>query len=207
MDSFLIYLTTVFVASIIPGPSMILALTHGIKYGAKKTMATALGNTCASLIQASISIAGLGAVLTASQPLFLTLKYAGAAYLIYLGLKLMFSKPMTIDSSSPGNLADDSSFGKRFSQGFYVATANPKAIVFFSALFPQFIDTAASPLSQYLGLVIPLSIIAFLCMMIYALGGAKITRFFIRGNLGNYFNRIMGGSFITLGIGIVISEQ
>jgi len=207
MEFFLVYLTTVFVASIIPGPSMILGLTHGIKYGAKKAMATALGNTCASLIQASISIAGLGAVLTASQPLFFTLKYAGAAYLIYLGLKLWFSKPMTIDASSHRNLTDDSSFGKRFSQGFYVAVANPKAIVFFSALFPQFIDTTTSPLAQYLGLVIPLSIIAFMCMMIYALGGTKITRFFTKENPGNNFNRIMGGSFITLGIGIVVSEQ
>ena len=102
MEFFLIYAATVFVASIIPGPSMILALTHGVKYGPGKTMATALGNTCASMIQATISIAGLGAVLTASQPMFLTLKYAGAAYLIYLGLNIWFSKPMTFEPSGQG---------------------------------------------------------------------------------------------------------
>ncbi|MCP4719336.1 MAG: LysE family translocator [Desulfobacteraceae bacterium] len=206
MEFFLVYIATVFVASIIPGPSMILALTHGVKYGAKKTMATALGNTCASLVQASISIAGLGAILTASQPVFLTLKYAGAAYLIYLGLKIWFSKPMTLESSSHEKSKEDSSFDKRFSQGFCVAAANPKAIVFFSALFPQFINTVDSPLSQYLALIVPLGIIAFLCMMIYALGGAKITRFFNQSHPKNYFNKIIGGSFISLGIGIVISE-
>lgn len=206
MEFFLIYLTTVFVASIVPGPSMILALTHGVKYGAKKTMATALGNTCASIIQASISIAGLGAVLTASRPLFLTLKYLGAAYLIYLGLNVWRSRPMRLEISVPGNSMTGSSFAKRFSQGFYVAAANPKAIVFFSALFPQFIDPTVPPLSQYLALIVPLSIIAFACMMMYALGGARITDFFTRPHTGSYFNKIIGGSFILLGIGIVASD-
>lgn len=136
-------MTIVFVASIIPGPSMILALTLGLN-PAQKNMATALGNTCASIIQASISIARLGAVLTALRPLFLTLKYIGATYLIYLGLSIWRSKPIPLEPSHHGNSIAGSSFSKRFSQGFYV-TANPKAIVFFSALFPQFIDPTVSP--------------------------------------------------------------
>jgi homoserine/homoserine lactone efflux protein len=206
MEFFLIYLTTVFVASIVPGPSMILALTHGVRYGAKKTMATALGNTFASVTQASVSVAGLGAVLTASRPLFFTLKYIGAAYLIYLGLNTWRSRPIRLETSVQENSIKESSFGKRFSQGFYVAAANPKAIVFFSALFPQFIDPTISPLSQYLFLIVPLSIIAFACMMIYALGGAKIKDFFTRPCTGRYFNKIVGGSFILLGIGIVTSD-
>ncbi len=207
MEFFLLYISTVFVASIIPGPSMILALTHGVKYGPRKAMATALGNTCASMIQATISIAGLGAVLTASQPLFLTLKYAGAAYLIYLGLNIWFSRPMTLEPSNQGDQTGNSSFARLFSQGFYVAAANPKAIVFFSALFPQFIDTLSPPLSQYLALVLPLSLIAFVCMMIYALGGAKITKVLTLPRAGNYFNKIIGASFISLGIGLVASDR
>ena len=112
MEFFLIYLTTVFVASIIPGPSMILAL----------------------------------------------------------------------EPSPTENPMEGSSFRKRFSQGFYVAAANPKAIVFFAALFPQFIDPTSPPLAQYLILVVPLSIIAFGCMMIYTLSGARITKFFSHSN-------------------------
>ncbi|MBA3010582.1 MAG: LysE family translocator [Proteobacteria bacterium] len=207
MEFFLVYMTTVFVASIIPGPSMILSLTHGIRYGARKTMATALGNTCASMIQATISIAGLGAVLTASQPLFFTIKYAGAAYLIYLGLDIWRSGPMAFEPVHHGNPSEDASFGRRFAQGFYVAAANPKALVFFSALFPHFIDTMGSPLSQYLLLVVPLGFIAFVCMMIYALGGAKITGLFNLTGLKNYFNKLVGGSFIALGIGIAASDR
>ena len=205
MEFFLVYLTTIFVASIIPGPSMILALTHGIKHGPKKTIATAMGNTFASLIQASISIAGLGVVLTASQPIFLTIKYAGATYLVYIGLNIWRSSPMRLEPNCPGT--DQSSFGKRFSQGFWVAAANPKAIVFFSALFPQFIDTSAAPISQYFFLVAPLGTVAFVCMMIYALGGGKITRFFTRPQWGNRLNKLIGGSFISLGIGIVVSDR
>jgi threonine/homoserine/homoserine lactone efflux protein len=64
LEFWLLYTVTVFLASISPGPSMLLALTHGMKYGARRTMATAAGNVVASLLQATVSIAGLGAVLT-----------------------------------------------------------------------------------------------------------------------------------------------
>ncbi len=78
-DFFLIYSVTVFVASIVPGPSMLLALTHGMKYGAKRTIVSALGNVSVTLLQAAISIAGLGAILLASEGLFNIIKWAGAA--------------------------------------------------------------------------------------------------------------------------------
>ena len=67
----LLYVTPVLVASLVPGPSMLLALTHGTRFGTKRTIATALGNTTASFLQATIAIAGLGAILTVSGTLFL----------------------------------------------------------------------------------------------------------------------------------------
>ena len=126
---------------------------------------------------------------------------------IYLGLDIWRSGPMAFEPVHHGNPSEDASFGRRFSQGFYVAAANPKALVFFSALFPHFIDTMGSPLSQYLLLVVPLGFIAFVCMMIYALGSAKITGLFNLTGLKNYFNKLVGGSFIALGIGIAASDR
>ena len=78
----LVYSVTVFVASIVPGPSMLLALTPGMKSGAKRTIASALGNVSVTLIQAAISIAGLGAILLASEGLFNVIKWAN--YIVYL---------------------------------------------------------------------------------------------------------------------------
>ena len=82
----LLFSMTVFIASIIPGPSMLLALTHGMNFGVKRTIASALGNVTVTIIQASISIAGLGAVLVASESVFQVIKWAGAIYLIYMSL-------------------------------------------------------------------------------------------------------------------------
>ncbi len=82
----LLFSMTVFVASIIPGPSMLLALTHGMHYGAKRTIASAMGNVTVTIIQAAVSLAGLGTILIASETTFQLIKWAGAAYLIYMGI-------------------------------------------------------------------------------------------------------------------------
>jgi threonine/homoserine/homoserine lactone efflux protein len=87
----LLYTMTVFIASIIPGPSMLLAITHGMQHGARKTMVSAMGNVAVTFIQASISVAGLGTILMASESVFHIIKWAGAAYLIYVGAAMMFS--------------------------------------------------------------------------------------------------------------------
>src|SRR4030043_1076622 len=93
---FLVYSITIFVASIIPGPSMLLALTHGLKYGAKRTIASALGNLSITFLQAAVSIAGLGAILLASEGLFNIIKWVGAAYLLYMGIVIWRSPNMKI---------------------------------------------------------------------------------------------------------------
>lgn len=129
-----VYILTVFLASIIPGPSMILALTHGVKYGAHKAMATALGNSVASFLQAVVSIAGLGALLAASETGFMVVKYAGAAYLIWLGICVIMAGEFNFDDRESDRIEVPSS-KKLFLQGFWVAAGNPKAIVFLAPFF------------------------------------------------------------------------
>lgn len=85
-ETWIAFLITLYTVSIIPGPSMLLALTHGLRFGAKAALATASGNMLASTIQAAVSIAGLGAIIAASGTIFFAIKYLGAVYLIYLGI-------------------------------------------------------------------------------------------------------------------------
>lgn len=196
----LIYTMTVFFASIIPGPSMVLALTHGIQYGAKRTVATALGNVTASFIQALVSMAGLGALLAASETAFAVVKYAGAAYLVWLGLTMFFGK-----RTSGGELEQKQpvrSSGNLFRQGFCVAAGNPKAIIFFTALFPQFLGETGSQVSSWATLLIILVLIAFSCMMIYAFFGARVKNTFKNGFIGRHLNKFMGTLFVSLGVGL-----
>ena len=203
LQFWLIYVSVVFAASIIPGPSMLLALTHGIEHGYKNSLATALGNTLASIIQAIIAISGLSVVLTTSEVLFEIIRYLGAAYLIYIGVilfKTPVDKTLNIDETS----AKETSLTSMFNQAFFVAIGNPKAIVFFTALFPQFISSNSAPTIQYVFMIIVLGLIAFICMMIYSLAGHKASNFFKKSKTGQYLNKVTGGIFIGAGCGVAL---
>lgn len=202
-----LYSVTVFIASIIPGPSMLLALTHGMQYGAKKTMASALGNVAVTLIQASISIAGLGTVLVASETVFYLIRMAGAAYLVYIGFSIFFSPKWIVtqhDTSKPEALIP---LRKMFLQAALVTAGNPKAIVFFTAIFPQFIDPRSAYLFQSCILLGLGAVIAFGSFMIYAISGEKVVSLFSKASVGKYLKRIIGGTFIGAGVGLAVIDK
>ncbi|WP_320006474.1 LysE family translocator [Maridesulfovibrio sp.] len=201
-----IYVLTVFLASIIPGPSMILALTHGIKFGARRAVATAVGNCAASFLQAMVSIAGLGALLAASETAFTLVKYAGAAYLVWLGIGALFSGEFTFDEELT-EAGKQVSTRKLFAQGFWVAAGNPKAIVFFSALFPQFIGSGDVSIQNFAMLLGLLCIIAFGCMMIYACGGEKLKEIIKGTTFCRYINKVLGTTFVGLGISLACARR
>lgn len=202
-----IYSLTVFIASIMPGPSMLLALTHGMKYGAKRTIASAMGNLSITLIQAAISIAGLGAILLASEGLFNIIKWVGAVYLIYIGLSIWCSPKISISEKSVDHPPFKAPLQKMYLQAAFVTAGNPKAIIFFTAVFPQFIDPNAAYATQFGMLMGTGGIIAFGCFMIYAIGGQKIVSLFSTATLGKYINKIIGGTFIGAGIGLASSNK
>jgi homoserine/homoserine lactone efflux protein len=206
LEFWLLYTSTVFIASIIPGPSMLLALTQGIKHGAQKTIIGAMGIVTASIIQASISIAGLGAILMASESVFLIIKWLGAGYLIFMGILILRSKGSKLRIDHQKANGDQVPLTKLFTQAFMVAAGNPKAIIFFSALFPQFINPENAHGFQLFVLLSTLAIVAFICFMMYAIGGEKIVSFFSAEKFKHYINRTIGGTFIGVGIGLVLSD-
>ena len=203
----LLFSMTVFVASIIPGPSMLLALTHGMHYGAKRTIASAMGNVTVTLIQASVSIVGLGAILIASETIFQIIKWAGAAYLIYMGIGLVCSSETSLSPSEFNDSTKWKSLRRMYLQAAFVTAGNPKAIVFFTAVFPQFIDPNAAYLFQFCILMSICALIAFSCFMIYAMGGQKIVSVFSQATVGKYVKKIIGGTFIGAGIGLAASNK
>lgn len=204
-EYWLIYALTVFVASIIPGPSMLLALVNGVKYGAKQSISTALGNTTASMIQATIAIAGLGVVLTTSTTLFMIIKYIGAAYLVYIGIKLF--KTSFIIKEETIQITQKINHCKLFKEAFIIAASNPKALIFFTALFPQFIQANNSSILHSTLLVVILGAIAFICMMIYSFSGYKIKDLFNKTSLSKYIGKVIGTIFIGLGASLAIAKR
>jgi homoserine/homoserine lactone efflux protein len=204
---FVFYSITIFVASIIPGPSMLLALTHGMRYGAKRTIASALGNVSVTLLQAAISIAGLGAILLASESVFNIIKWTGAAYLIYMGISIWRSSNITLSEGPTNPLSSKASLRKMFLQAAFVTVGNLKAIIFFTAVFPQLIDPRAAYLTQFAMLMGTGGLIAFGCFMAYAIGGQKIVKLFSKATVGKYINKIIGTTFIGAGIGLATRNR
>ena len=207
IEFWIVYATTVLVASLVPGPSMLLALTHGTRFGAKRTIATAVGNTTASFLQAVVAIAGLGAILTASGTVFQVIKWAGAAYLIYIGVKTWLNADAQFHTSVGAVQPTTLSLPKMFWQAFFVAIGNPKAIIFFTALFPQFINQQGQQLPQFAVMVLTLAVIAFVCFMVYAIGGHQIGHLLKQASARKIFSRLMSCTFVGVGLSLAVSRR
>jgi threonine/homoserine/homoserine lactone efflux protein len=198
----LIYLGAVCIISCIPGPNMLLAMTHGIHHGLYRTATSTMGGLLFGLFCIlSVSLAGLGAVLLASAYAFTVLKYVGAAYLIYLGVRSWMSAGSSLDVEGK---PDADSAWSRVRIGLIVSLSNPKAIVFGVAFFPQFID-ASRPILPQAAILIP----SFMCieigwMCVYAGGGAKLAQWLRQGGRMHWFDRAAGSAFI--GAGLLLSS-
>lgn len=198
-QTWLIYAATVFLVSATPGPNMLLAMTHGIHYGARRTMATCLGLMSGlGLIMAASSL-GLGALLVASEPLFATMKWAGAAYLIYLGIRVWRSQPVPVHELE-GQGRDAVSLGSMFRSGFMVSLSNPKAFVFFAALFPQFIEADKPQAPQFMVLLATFVVIESVWQLAYARGGERLAVWLNTAQRLKRVNQLSGGAFIAAGV-------
>ncbi|GAA0782002.1 LysE family translocator [Roseibium denhamense] len=200
-----LFALTVFTASMVPGPSTLIAFTHGARFGWKQALATALGNMSASVVQALLACAGLGIVLAKSAMLFMAIKYAGAAYLVYLGFSMWRSSSDGIDMTSDTRSSGDTS-GRLYRSGFLVAAANPKAIVFFTALFPQFLDPSGTAVSQLTGMVMLIALVSFLVAMIYGCLGSRLSALQLTRRFMGRVHKTIGGLFIASGIGLAASR-
>jgi homoserine/homoserine lactone efflux protein len=207
-DYFIAYFLILFIATVIPGPSMLLAINHGVNHGILRTIYTGLGNLIGNLLMALISIIGLGAILITSGIVFNIIKWIGIIYLIFIGLKLIFEPIKTDNHSNNGD--KPTSYKRRyrlFLDGFIIAIGNPKGILFFTALFPQFINVKYSSISGLIIIFITLGVVAFGCFMIYAIFGAKLNRLFHMRSFRKLFNRITGSILIGTGLTIALSKK
>ena len=198
LESWLLYVLTVFFVSATPGPNMLLAMTHGIHHGLRRTLATCLGLMCGLGLIMAGSAAGLGALLMASEQLFSVIKYVGAAYLIYLGIKTWRAMPQAVTELRDEGEAVSSR--AMFRTGLLVSLSNPKAFVFFAALFPQFLDATAPQGPQFAVLVSTFVVIESAWQLIYAGGGARLAGWLNSAARLRMVNRLSGGAFVGAGL-------
>jgi len=203
---FSVYCSILLIATITPGPSMLLALNHGINHGLSKTLYSCTGNVSGNLLMALVSLSGLGAVLAISGALFNIIKIAGAVYLIYIGLKMILNSGGT-DNPGRNINTEKQGTGSLFIEGFIIAIGNPKGILFFTALFPQFININNASVKDFFIIFTMLGIVAFTCYMLYAAAGLKLKVLFSISAFRKRFNVISGMVMAGSGIALALSER
>lgn len=137
-DTYWLYVLTEAALSLSPGPAVMLVIAYGLTQGARRSIPATLGILSANAIYFAISATSLGAVLVSSRAFFFAVKWIGAAYLVYLGSRALFGQPSPITASNPA--ARGSNWGAIYASGLTLQLANPKTLIFFVAILPQFVD-------------------------------------------------------------------
>ncbi|WP_028748267.1 LysE family translocator [Rhizobium mesoamericanum] len=186
-----------FVGIATPGPTVLLAMTNGSRYGVRRAAAGMVGAVLSDFVLIGAVAIGLGALLAASEFWFSALKYIGAAYLAFLGVVMLRSKG-TIDAAMKQEV--EAGGGTPVSialKSFMVAVTNPKGYLFFSAFLPQFIDPTTPQAAQYGVLALVFASLDFIIMLAYAAFGAQVVRFLkTKGAL--WLERACGGALLAL---------
>jgi homoserine/homoserine lactone efflux protein len=198
MESYILFLAIATLTVLSPGPGVVLTITNSIRHGASGAVAGILGIAAATFIVAAISASSLGILLATSAVAFSVLKFVGAAYLVYLGLKLWFSRGFdrTRPCPSPRHA------GLQFVEGFTLQLTNPKAVFFFMAVFPQFVDLSSPYLIQFGLLVTTYSSLVIVIHLIYARSAGLARGWLSSKRGGRIVNRLGGGTFICFGVGL-----
>lgn len=198
-----LYVTAVFLISATPGPNMLHVMTQSIHHGPRRAIATMAGLMSAILLCLIASALGLGALLKASPHLFDILRYAGVAYLLWLGIKAWRAP---VGDAGEAGATRARALRALYWTGLLTGLSNPKLIIFAAALFPQFIDTDRPFAVQLAILVLSFVVIEFGWQCVYALGGVKLARWLAPANRQRLFNRGTGLMFIGFG-GVLLGAR
>lgn len=207
LQAWIIYLTLVLVATATPGPAVLYITTRSILHGWRKAVFAALGNITGLLCLGVVAVTGLGAIISTSAAVFDGVKYAGAAYLIYLGIRQM--RPQASDLKAlEQRLAGEPVAARRiYFQAMGVALSNPKAIVFLTALFPQFLSIDKPLAPQFVLLVGTLMVFSFGFLMGYALLAHRVRVWLIAPGREAAVRRAGGAVFIGFGLLLAVSSN
>ena len=201
-----VYCLTVFLISATPGPNMLHILSRSVELGLARSLPAMAGCMSALVAMMSASALGLTALLMALPGAFDVLRYAGTAYLVWLGLKAWrapVEEPAEAELAAAPALAP----WAVYRGGFLIAISNPKALLFVAAFLPQFINPALPKLPQFAILVSTFAVIETCWYFTYALGGRGMARWLERPAAQRAFNRLTGAVFMGFGAMLLKSHR
>ena len=196
-DLWLAFLAASTALLLIPGPTVLLVLSYALSKGRSVAVASAAGVAVGDLVAMTASLLGLGALVLASATLFTALKWVGAAYLVWLGIKLIRSAPK--DGLAPPPVADITA-RQVFRHTAAVTALNPKSIAFFIAFVPQFITPGAPLAPQFTLLIATFVTLAAVNALAYALLADQLRQTLKRPSILGWLTRAGGATLIGMGI-------
>jgi threonine/homoserine/homoserine lactone efflux protein len=196
-NTWLIYLLAAIGLSLSPGPNGLLALTHGALHGRRKALYTIFGGAFGFVCVIALSMFGIGALLQASLVWLTVMKWVGGAYLVWLGIQVWRSPPIGIELTGSAEPRAGWSLSR---QGALSALTNPKAVLFFAAFLPQFIDPARSLVIQFVVMAATFAAIEVATEALIASMAHRVRPWL--GRVGRRFNRVCGGMFVAIGIAL-----
>ncbi|BBD09745.1 LysE family translocator [Desulfovibrio ferrophilus] len=206
LHHWLTFLTAAVLLNIAPGPDMGFILAHTVRGGRASGFAAMAGVWTGAMGHVLFAAVGLSAIIVASATAYSVVKYAGAAYLLWLGIQALRSKGgLSLNSCSVGT----TSLRRVFAQGVFIDLLNPKAAIFFLAFLPQFVEPGAGSVSSQLLLhgVLIIVVAAFVEPPLVLMGGSLTNRLRDNQRFCTWLDRSLGGFFTYLGLRLAFSER
>lgn len=207
MENFYLFIIMCIFLIILPGPDTAIATKNTVTFGKNGGLKTALGTSCALLIHTSAAVLGLSAIIAKSALLFSAFKYVGAVYLIYLGVKTLWSikkkgEAASVEMNTKSQFLNTSCF----KQGFLTNILNPKVAVFFLTFLPQFVDSGSNNFLPFLIMGITYTILTAVWFLVYVSLINQISAFMKKPKTQNIIEGITGSILIGFGIKLALEK-
>ena len=202
-----LFIATAVILVITPGQDTFFILGRSLSGGRASGIAAALGITVGSVIHTFAAALGLSALLATSPYAFMAVKFAGAAYLVYIGIRALVSRSNGLPGGDAA-VGDDGRWSA-FRQGIVSNLLNPKVALFFLALMPQFIEaTSTHKVAAFLALGLSFVTLGVIWCLVLAIAAAKLRGAFLRRpSMANVLNKVAGAMFVALGLKLATARQ
>jgi len=200
-----LFAVTETVLCLTPGPAVLLVLSEGLGGGATRSLWSSLGILSANAVYFAVSATSLGALLVASYGIFSAIRWVGAAYLVWLGVKTFLGHaPVVAAESAP---SDSVPGGRLFANGFVLQASNPKSLIFFTAILPQFVDASRPIVPQMAILGLTSIVVEFFVLLSYGALASQASRLARQPRYAVIADRVAGTLLIGAGLGLASSRR
>ncbi len=203
-DLFAAFCAAAVILLLIPGPVVTLVVANSLKHGTRVGITTVLGASLGNAVLIICGAVGITTMMALMAELFQIVRWVGAAYLIYLGIMEWRSRGMTLDEAEA---APPRTTAKVFGTAFLIALTNPKAILFYIAFFPQFIDPALPANPQLVAMVTAFIVLALFLDGCYAVLSGRLRNWFADKRRARFQGKVTGTLLMATGIGLALARK